>query len=206
MSRQTDMVSGHLQFQPVYQRAFLLGVAANISSEKPFLFCMDTICTDTCMDQANSLLSFLPPSFPPSLVTYLHLTCIYEHHASAESRQRRGMRLLSTQGVLSLYLFTWLCSSQLFYPLIFWPEEVCIHFASTQSFWKETFPEFLSWLLTPALSQWNLFFFFNFYLFSERERQRMNEGWAEREGDRESQAGSVLSDTGLELTGREITT
>lgn len=150
------MVSGRLQFQPVSQWVFLLSVAANISAEKPFLFCMDAIWP-------NSLLSFLPPSIPPSLVSCLYLTCIYEHHASAESRQRRGMQLLYTQGPLSLYslhLYTWLCSSQLFYMLIFWHEEVRMHFASTQSFWKEAFPEFLSWPLDTSPGSMEPFSFF----------------------------------------------
>ena len=58
-----------------------------------------------------------------------------------------------------------------------------------------------------------LFFkiFFNVY-FWDRERQSMNEGGAEREGDTESEAGSRLwaispePDAGLELMDREIVT
>ena len=57
------------------------------------------------------------------------------------------------------------------------------------------------------------FFFFNVYLFfGDRERQSMNGGGAEREGDTESEAGSGLRaispepDAGLELTDREIVT
>ena len=57
------------------------------------------------------------------------------------------------------------------------------------------------------------FFFFNVYLFlGQRERQSMNGGGAEREGDTESQAGSRLRaispepDAGLELTDCEIVT
>ena len=59
-------------------------------------------------------------------------------------------------------------------------------------------------------------FFFNFfqrfYLFLGRERQSMNGGGAEREGDTESETGSRLRaispkpDTGLELPDREIVT
>ena len=53
--------------------------------------------------------------------------------------------------------------------------------------------------------------FFNVYLFL-RQRQSMNGGGAEREGDTESEAGSKLwaispePDVGLELTNREIVT
>ena len=62
------------------------------------------------------------------------------------------------------------------------------------------------------------FFFFNFFstfiylFFWDRERQSMNGGGAEREGDTESEVGSRLwaispePDTGLELTDREIVT
>ena len=59
-------------------------------------------------------------------------------------------------------------------------------------------------------------FFLNFFLtfiyFWDRERQSINEGGAEREGDTESEAGSRLwaispePDAGLELTDREIVT
>ena len=56
-------------------------------------------------------------------------------------------------------------------------------------------------------------FFFNVYLFIwDRERQSMNGGGAEREGDTESEAGSRLQnvstepDTGLELMNCEIMT
>ena len=60
-------------------------------------------------------------------------------------------------------------------------------------------------------------FFFNFfstfiYFFGDRERQSMNGGGSEREGDTESEAGSRLRavstepDVGLELTDREIMT
>ena len=51
-----------------------------------------------------------------------------------------------------------------------------------------------------------------FIYFWEPERQSMSGGGAEREGDKESQAGSRLwavgtePDAGLELTNREITT
>ena len=50
------------------------------------------------------------------------------------------------------------------------------------------------------------------YFLTERERQSMNGGGAEREGDTESKAGSRLRavspepDAGLELTDREIVT
>ena len=52
---------------------------------------------------------------------------------------------------------------------------------------------------------------FNLFL-KERERERVGEGGAEREGDTESKAGSRLRavstepDVGLELTNREIVT
>ena len=56
-------------------------------------------------------------------------------------------------------------------------------------------------------------FFFNVYLFlRQRERQSMNGGGAEREGDTELEAGSRLwaispePDAGLKLTDREIVT
>ena len=57
-----------------------------------------------------------------------------------------------------------------------------------------------------------LIFFFKVYLFWDRERQSMNGGGAEREGDTESETGSRLRaispepDAGLELTDREIVT
>ena len=58
------------------------------------------------------------------------------------------------------------------------------------------------------------FFFFQHFLFYfwDRERQSMNWGGAEREGDTESETGSRLRaispepDAGLELTDREIVT
>ena len=56
------------------------------------------------------------------------------------------------------------------------------------------------------------FFFLTFIYFWDRERQSMNGGGAEREGDTESEAGSRLRavstepDAGLELTDREIMT
>ena len=56
------------------------------------------------------------------------------------------------------------------------------------------------------------FFFLTFIYFWDRERQSMNRGGAEREGDTESEAGSrlwaVSTDpvTGLKLTDREIMT
>ena len=55
-----------------------------------------------------------------------------------------------------------------------------------------------------------LIFFQRFYLFWDRERQSMNRGGAEREGDTESETGSRLGaispepDTGLKLMDREI--
>ena len=56
-------------------------------------------------------------------------------------------------------------------------------------------------------------FFSTFFIyFWDRERQSMNGGGAEREGDTESETGSRLRaispepDTGLELTDREIMT
>ena len=56
-------------------------------------------------------------------------------------------------------------------------------------------------------------FFFNVFIyFWDRERQSMNRGGAEREGDKESKAGSSLRavgtepNMGLELTNREIVT
>ena len=56
-------------------------------------------------------------------------------------------------------------------------------------------------------------FFFNVFIhFSDRERQSMSRGGAEREGDTESEAGSRLRavstepDAGLELTDYEIMT
>ena len=66
--------------------------------------------------------------------------------------------------------------------------------------------------------QWNhkvctfIYFFSTFIYFWDRERQRMNGGGAEREGDTESETGSRLRaispepDTGLELPDREIVT
>ena len=60
-----------------------------------------------------------------------------------------------------------------------------------------------------VLLQCFLFFVFNFW---DRERQSMNGGGAEREGDTESEAGSRLRaispepDAGLELPDREIVT
>ena len=57
-----------------------------------------------------------------------------------------------------------------------------------------------------------IFFFSTFIYFWDRERQSMNGGGAEREGDTESEAGSRLwaispePDTGLELPDREIVT
>ena len=57
-----------------------------------------------------------------------------------------------------------------------------------------------------------LIFFLTFIYFWDRERQSMNGGGAEREGDTESEAGSRLRaispepDAGLELTDREIVT
>ena len=63
---------------------------------------------------------------------------------------------------------------------------------------------------TPGTFQ---FCFFNVYfIFWDRERQSVNGGGAEREGDTESEAGSRLRaispepDAGLELTDREIVT
>ena len=57
------------------------------------------------------------------------------------------------------------------------------------------------------------FFFSTFFIyFGDRERQSLNGGGAEREGDTESEAGSGLRaispepDAGLELTDREIMT
>ena len=56
------------------------------------------------------------------------------------------------------------------------------------------------------------FFFSTFIYFWDRERQSMNGGGAEREGDTESETGSRLRaispepDAGLELPGREIVT
>ena len=56
------------------------------------------------------------------------------------------------------------------------------------------------------------FFFSTFIYFWDRERQSMNWGGAEREGDTESETGSRLRavspepDAGLELTDREIVT
>ena len=56
------------------------------------------------------------------------------------------------------------------------------------------------------------FFFSTFIYFWDRERQSMNGGGAEREGDTESETGSRLRaispepDAGLELTDREIVT
>ena len=56
------------------------------------------------------------------------------------------------------------------------------------------------------------FFFPTFIYFWDRERQSMNGGGAEREGDTESETGSRLwaispePDAGLELTDREIVT
>ena len=55
-------------------------------------------------------------------------------------------------------------------------------------------------------------FFSTFIYFWDRERQSMNGGGAEREGDTESETGSRLRaispepDVGLELTDREIVT
>ena len=57
-----------------------------------------------------------------------------------------------------------------------------------------------------------IFFSNVFIYFWDRERQSMNGGEAEREGDTESETGSRLQaispepDAGLELTGREIVT
>ena len=57
-----------------------------------------------------------------------------------------------------------------------------------------------------------LIFFSTFIYFWDRERQSMDGGGAEREGDTESETGSRLRaispepDTGLELTDREIVT
>ena len=63
---------------------------------------------------------------------------------------------------------------------------------------------------------YHLFFFFNFFFqrlfFWDRERQSMNGGGAEREGDTESETDSTLRaispepDAGLELPDREIVT
>ena len=56
------------------------------------------------------------------------------------------------------------------------------------------------------------FFFLTFIYFWDRERQSMNGGGAEREGDTESEAGSRLQaispepDARLELTDHEIVT
>ena len=56
------------------------------------------------------------------------------------------------------------------------------------------------------------FFFLTFIYFGDRERQSVNGGGAEREGDTESEAGSRLQavspepDAGLKLTDREIVT
>ena len=74
--------------------------------------------------------------------------------------------------------------------------------------------------LLSGLLSWSLIskdFFFNFFFnvfiyFWDRERQSMNGGGAEREGDTKSETGSRLraispeSDAGLELTDREIVT
>ena len=57
-----------------------------------------------------------------------------------------------------------------------------------------------------------LFYFSTFIYFWDRERQSMNGGGAEREGDTELETGSTLwaistePDAGLELTDREIMT
>ena len=57
-----------------------------------------------------------------------------------------------------------------------------------------------------------LIFFSTFIYFWDRERQSMNGGGAEREGDTESETGSRIRaispepDAGLELTDREIVT
>ena len=65
-----------------------------------------------------------------------------------------------------------------------------------------------------SLQRWGvlIFFFLTFIYFWDRERQSMNGGGAEREGDTELEAGSRLwaispePDAGLELTVREIVT
>ena len=64
-----------------------------------------------------------------------------------------------------------------------------------------------------ALATFFLNFFFNVFIyFWDRERQSMNGGGAEREGDTESETGSRLQaispepDAGLELPDREIVT
>ena len=59
------------------------------------------------------------------------------------------------------------------------------------------------------ISNWHLIK--NFFLMFERQRQSMNRGWAEREGDTESETDSRLwavstADAGLELTNSKIVT
>ena len=67
-------------------------------------------------------------------------------------------------------------------------------------------------LALAHLSFFFLIFFSTFIYFLYRERQSMNEGGAEREGDTESEAGSRLRaispepDAGLELTNHEMVT
>ena len=65
---------------------------------------------------------------------------------------------------------------------------------------------------TPRINIFFLIFFSTFIYFWDRERQSMNGGGAEREGDTEWETGSRLRaispepDAGLELTDREIVT
>ena len=65
---------------------------------------------------------------------------------------------------------------------------------------------------TKKVHNFFLIFFLMFIYFWDRERQSMNGGGSEREGDTESEAGSRLwavstePDTGLQLTNREIMT
>ena len=63
----------------------------------------------------------------------------------------------------------------------------------------------LSVFLKNVFSLVQIFFFFNVWLFiyfSERESR----GGADREGERESQAGSTMVNAGLELMNHEIMT
>ena len=71
--------------------------------------------------------------------------------------------------------------------------------------------DFYHTLITWPLSV-NFIFYLLIYFWGDRERQSMNGGGAEREGDTESETGSRLRaispepDAGLELTDREIVT
>ena len=66
--------------------------------------------------------------------------------------------------------------------------------------------------LSPFFSLFFYFYFLTFIYFWDRERQGMNGGGAEREGDTELEAGSRLRavgtepDTGLEFSNGEIMT